>query len=63
LREKISSAPRWDRIFLAKPELEAPGYQETMAYIKSNPRIKPKEIKKEEIKKKKNAKAIGRGKR
>lgn len=57
---KITSAPIWSEIFASRPELEAPGYRETLEAIAANPTIKKKEVKKEEIKKKKLTKAVGR---
>jgi hypothetical protein len=45
--------PNWTATFTLRPDLEPPGYAETVIYILENPRPKVKE---EEKKEKKNAK-------
>ena len=57
---RISPAPDWTAIFTLRPELDPPGYAETVIYILDNPYVKPKEAKREEKKKNKKKTAIGR---
>lgn len=52
--------PNWTAIFTLRPELEPPGYAETLIHIAENPYVKPKEAKKEEKKKGKSKKKLGR---
>jgi hypothetical protein len=40
--------PDWTAFFNLRPELKPPGYEETVARIRENPFVKPKELKKEE---------------
>jgi len=49
---KVSPAPNWTSIFSLRPDLDPPGYAEALIYVVDNPRIKPKEVKKEEANKK-----------
>jgi len=57
---KISPAPNWTAIFSVHPELDAPGYAQAFIEAIENPRIKPSETKKAEIKEKKKKRALGR---
>lgn len=56
----MSPAPNWTSIFTLRPDLDAPGYAETFIEIQENPYVAPKQIKKDEAKKKKKTKKIGR---
>lgn len=58
---KVSPAPNWTSIFTLRDDLTPPGYIETVIYLLENPRVKPKDIKKEEIAKKKKKEKLGRG--
>ena len=57
---KMSPAPNWTEIFTLRPELDPPGYAETVIHILDNPYVKPKEAKKEEKRKNKKKTAVGR---
>jgi hypothetical protein len=58
---KITPAPDWTAIFTLRPELQPPGYVETLLHCIDNPRIKPKQVEKEKIQAKKKKKKLGRG--
>jgi len=52
--------PNWTAIFTLRPELDPPGYAETVIHILDNPRVNPKEEEKEKKKKKKKKTKLGR---
>jgi hypothetical protein len=52
--------PNWTATFTLRPDLEPPGYAETVIHTLDNPRAKPKEEEKEEKKKKKKKTKMGR---
>jgi hypothetical protein len=58
---KISSAPNWTSIFTLHPELDPPGYAETLIWLEDNPYQKRKKEEEEKRKPKKEKKKIGRG--
>ncbi len=58
---RISPAPNWTSIFTLRDDLTPPGYAETVIYVLDNPRIKPKDLKKEEAANKKKKSKLGRG--
>ena len=57
---KISPAPNWTSIFSLRPDLDPPGFAEAFIETIENPRIKPSDTKKAEIKEKKKKRALGR---
>jgi hypothetical protein len=59
-RPRISPAPNWTSIFTLRDDLTPPGYAETVLHILDNPRVKPKDLKKEEAAKKKKKSKLGR---
>lgn len=53
--------PNWTAAFTLRPDLEPPGYAETLIRILENPRPKVKQVEKEEKKRKKKKTKLGRG--
>jgi hypothetical protein len=61
MNKKISPAPDWVSIFTTHPNLDPPGYAEVFIDMIENPKVNQKELKQEEVKKKKRKKSLGRG--
>lgn len=58
---RISPAPNWTSIFTLRPDLEAPGYAETLIDIAEKPYVNPDVAKREKAEEKKKKKKLGRG--
>lgn len=57
---KISPAPNWTEIFTMRPELDPPGYAETIIWMADNPYEERKKAREENEKPKKQPKKLGR---